>query len=543
MTASELLLAATLAVPLAMLAACLSRVLRAHMPALLWVAPLPALATASFAAQDTTVVLPRALFGLTLMLDRPGAVLLGTASLLWIGAALSVRRNPRGAAASSRFAAWWLATLAGCFGVFIAADIAGFYLFFTLVSLAAYGLIAHDDTASARRAGAVYVAFALVGEALLLTGFVLLAAASPRGSLLIRDAVAALPASPWREWAIAFLVAGFGLKIGLVPLHAWMPLAYAAAPSPAAAVLSGAAAKVGVIGLIRVLPFDAALPDAGHALAVVGLISTFYGVAIGLTQSNAASVLAYSSVSQMGFLAVVLGTGLAAGDASTALAAAFYALRHMLVKGSLFLAIGVMAFCGARQRWLVLLPAAVLALGLGGLPLTGGALAKFIAKIPFGDGIASAFAIPSAIATTLLMLHFLRCLALRAPRETAAWAPRMLMLTWLVMAVTSAVAPSVLALANVPWDDVLTLRMFWEALWPVAIGALLALAFRRQQVRLPRIPAGDILALGTYATPALRTLGLATDMIEARLRAWPVAGALLLAVAIVLAGAAALSSP
>ena len=536
MTASGLLLAATLAVPLAMLAACLLRDVRARMPALLPLAPLPALATAIFAPQDATLVVPRALFGLTLMLDRPGAVLLGTASLLWIGAGLSVR----GDAASGRFAAWWLVTLIGCFGVFIAADIAGFYLFFTLVSLAAYGLIAYDNTASAKRAGAVYVTFALLGEALLLTGFVLLAAASPHGSLLIRDAVAVLPTSPWRDWALAFLVAGFGLKIGLVPLHAWMPLAYAAAPSAAAAVLSGAAAKVGVIGLIRVLPFDAALPDAGQALAAVGLFSTFYGVAIGLTQSSAASVLAYSSVSQMGFLAVVLGAGLAAGDASTALAAAFYALRHMLVKGSLFLAIGVMASTGSRQRWLVLLPAAALALGLGGLPLTGGALAKFILKTPLGNGIASAFAIPSAIATTLLMLHFLRCLALSGPRDTAARAPRILMLTWLVMAVTSVVAPSVLALANVPWRDVLTAHMLWDALWPVAIGALLAVALRGRQHRLPCIPPGDILALDTYATRAARRLGTSVDRLDVVLRQWPVAGALLLAVAIILAGAMAI---
>ena len=88
----------------------------------------------------------------------------------------------------------WLMT--GNLGVFIAADLASFYLFFTLVSLAAYGLVVYDDSSPAKRAAAVYMALAILGEAFLLIGFVLLAAAAPHGSLLIRDAVAAPPTSP-----------------------------------------------------------------------------------------------------------------------------------------------------------------------------------------------------------------------------------------------------------------------------------------------------------------------------------------------------------
>ena len=71
----------------------------------------------------------------------------------------------------------------------------------------------------------------------------------PNDSLLISDAVAALPASPWRTATLTLLLLGFGAKIGIVPFHVWMPLAYRAAPIPAAAVLSGAAVKAGVIGL------------------------------------------------------------------------------------------------------------------------------------------------------------------------------------------------------------------------------------------------------------------------------------------------------
>jgi len=92
------------------------------------------------------------------------------------------------------------------------------------------------------------MAFTVLGEAFLLMGFVLLAAGEPSGSLRIADVMAALPGSPWRDAALALTIAGFGLKIALVPMHGWMPLAYTAAPIPAATVLSGAAVKAGVIG-------------------------------------------------------------------------------------------------------------------------------------------------------------------------------------------------------------------------------------------------------------------------------------------------------
>ena len=158
-----------------------------------------------------------------------------------------------------------------------------------------------------------------------------------------------------------------------------MPLTYSAAPIAAAAVLSGSAVKVGVIGLIRFLPFDSAMPEWGDVLVIAGLFSAFYGVVIGITQANPKTVLAYSSVSQMGLLAAALGMGLSAGEKSAVLVAAFSASFHVLVKGGLFLAIGAVAST-KRSVWLVLVPATVLALGLGGLPLTGGALAKLAMK-------------------------------------------------------------------------------------------------------------------------------------------------------------------
>jgi len=416
MTVPGALLFAALAAPLAMLLACVSRRARDRMPSLLALAPAPALAAALLAPAGTILVLPEPPFRMTLALDAPGATLLGVAALLWIVAGAYASAHLRGDPNAGRFAEWWLLTLAGSLGVFIAADLVSFYLTFSVVSLAAWGLIVHEGTLDGHRAGIIYVALAVLGEAFLLMAFVFMAAATPDGSLLIRDAVAALSASPWRHAALALLILGFGLKVGLVPLHVWMPLAYTAAPIPAAAVLSGAAVKAGVIGFIRFLPLGVTMPEWGEALAASGMFSAFYGVLVGITQENPKTVLAYSSVSQMGLLAAVLGMGLVMGDNGAALGASFFAAHHVLAKGGLFLAIGVAAIAGPRL-WPVLIPAAVLALGLGGLPLTGGMLVKLAVKAHFGDGVVGVLATLSAAGSTLLMIQFWRRLVQTSPRK------------------------------------------------------------------------------------------------------------------------------
>ena len=532
------LLAAALAVPLVMLAACLSQGLRRHMLALQWLAPLPALAAALLSIGGAPLAFEQPALRVSLLLDTPGAMLLAVAALLWIATSVTAFAETRGKPNAERFAVCWLLTLTGSLGVFIAADLLTFYLVYALVSIPAFGLIAHDDDAASRRAGGVYMAFTVLGETFLLMGFVLLAAGEPSGNLQIRDVMAALPASPWRDTALALVITGFGMKIGLVPLHGWMPLAYMAAPIPAAAVLSGAAVKAGVIGLIRFLPFEAALPGWGDTLVAFGFISAFYGVAIGITQRNPEAVLAYSSISQMGVIAATLGMGLATDDKGVALEVAFYAAHHVLVKGALFLTVGVVAVTSGRRLWLVLLMALVLALSLGGLPLTSGALAKLAIKAPLGNGAAGTLATVSAAGTTLLMLHFLLRLARGSSQDAQAAAPAGLVWPWLAMALASVVIPWLLYPA-IGGDiaDALTPATVLEALWPALSGAALALGLWLWGHRLPRIPEGDIIVAGEAAFDASTAFGAAFERMDLRLRQWPAAGLSLLAVALILAAA------
>jgi formate hydrogenlyase subunit 3/multisubunit Na+/H+ antiporter MnhD subunit len=532
------MLIAALSAPIALLAACLWRRLRERMPALLAFAPVPALAAALSTPGSAPLVLFPPPFRMTLTLDTTAAMMLGAAALLWIIAGAYAAYYLRGQPNAARFCEWWLLTLSGSIGVFIAADLVSFYLTYSVVSLAAWGLVVHDGTgtAASRRAGTVYVALAVLGEAFLLMAFVFMAQSVPDGSLLIRDAVTALPASPWREASLALLLLGFGLKIGLVPGHGWMPLAYRSAPIPAAAVLSGAAVKAGVIGLIRFLPLGVAMPGWGEALAAAGLLSAFYGVAIGVTQQNPKTVLAYSSVSQMGLLAAALGMGWAMGDAGAALATSFSATNHILVKGGLFLAIGVAA--AARPRRLpVLVPATVLALGLGGLPLTGGGLAKLALKTEFGEGLVGVLAALSAAASTLLMLHFLRCLTARETAGAAASAPAGLVWPWLAIAFAAIAVPWALfpLAGSGPRIAALTPVALGTALWPVLAGGVFAAVLWRSGFRLPAVAEGDIVVAGERWVGAAAAWGRAIETADNWLREWSSATLALLLIAIALA--------
>ncbi len=525
MSHSALLLCATVGVPLAMLLACLWRPLRERMMPWLAVAPLPGLLAAFFAARGELLMLGNERLPLALEIDRPGSVLLGVAAMLWMAGGWYAVSYLSGKAGRGNFIVCWLMTLSGCLGVFVAADMVGFYAMLALLSVGTTGLVLCEGTPRAYRAGAIYIGMALFAESLVLVGMVLTVLAMPEHSLLISAAPAAIEVSPWRDAIFVLLIAGFGIKAGLVPLHFWIPLAHGAAPVPASALLSGAVVKASVIGLIRFMPIEAAPWVVGATLAMIGLLGALYAVLVGITQSHPKTVLAYSSVSQMGVIVAIIGMGMAAGDGSARMIATFYAANHVLAKGALFLAVGVVAVIGARYLWPMLLPAAVIAVGLGGLPLTGGALTKEVAKTLMGDGPAGVLATLSAIGTTMLMLHFVICLRETVAKEDDARAPSGLVVPWLVMAAGSIVIPWALYLTAGGYSlpDALAPHALWSALWPIVMGTVLAIGLTRWRRHLPQIPEGDVVVVLASGLRAATTGSASLGRLDVSLRRWPVA--------------------
>lgn len=351
-------------------------VLRLALPLL----PLPALLLALLSASPWTLDLPWLMLGSTWMLDEPRRSFLLLTALLWSTAGLYAV-GYLGAEHLRRFCVFWGLTLAGNLGLVLAGDIVSFYTFFALMTFAGYGLVVHDGSGRARLAGRVYLVMALCGEMALLAGFLL--AARSVDSLLLADLAAGIGASADGGLITTLFILGFGVKAGLPLLHFWLPLAHPVAPTPASAVLSGAMIKAGLLGWLLTLPLgESGWGPWGQFLIVMGFIGSLGAALFGVVQRDPKTVLAWSSISQMGLMAVLVGAALATpGEADALLPViALFALHHGLAKGCLFLAVGLVLPARRMLRLLLWLLIAAPGLSLLGLPFTSGERAKGLMK-------------------------------------------------------------------------------------------------------------------------------------------------------------------
>jgi formate hydrogenlyase subunit 3/multisubunit Na+/H+ antiporter MnhD subunit len=467
-------------------------------------AALPALLLALAPLPDQPAVLSWLLLGTWVGLDVTGRLFLVFTALLWTIAGVHARTYV--SAGPDRYFFFHLLALSGNLGLIVAQDLATFYLFFALMTFSAYGLVVHDGTPAAYRAGRVYMVMAVVGETFLLLAFIL--AASEALSLGLADIRGAAATGPRHGLLLALLLAGFGIKAGAVPLHMWLPLAHPVAPTPASAVLSGCMIKAGLLGWIRFLPLgESALPGWGVLLIALGLTAAVFGVAIGVTQRNPKAVLAYSSVSQMGIINVAVGVGLSDPEAwRLALPAIpLYAMHHGLAKGALFLSVSVADHRPVRRwrRWLLRAGLLLPALALVGAPFTSGALAKLALKDAAAvapgawAGWLDAVLPWTAVGTTLLMARFLAVLPPAGDRPR----PPGLILPWITAVGAAVLLVWVLPpVFGVEIAAAAALRPYniWAAAWPLLAGVSLTAivvtaAHRSGRPVAIAIPAGDVL--------------------------------------------------
>jgi len=476
-------------------------------------AALPALALALTGPTGAELSLPWLLQHTLLELDLVGRVFLGFTSALYLASGWYARGYLVKDANPVRFHLFFLLAMTGNFGLILAGDIPTFYTAFALMGLASAGLVFHRGDAEARRAGRIYLGLAMVGEVLILSGFVFLTVAG--GTTEIADLHRRMFSLP----ALLLLLAGFGIKAGALSLHFWLPLAHPAAPVPASAVLSGAMIKAGLLGWIRFLPLgEATMPGCGFTLISAGLGAAFLGTFVGVAQKNPKAVLAYSSISQMGIIMTGLGIGALRPEAWLEIQAAvlIYATHHALAKGSLFLGVGPAH--AAHTRWQrlaagvgLLLPA----LALAGAPFTSGALAKTalktnVAFLPEGWATALGLLLPLAAAgTTLKMARFL-WLTWPRPGHATESSARGLWLPWLGLVVAMLAGVWLLPGALEVLPKKLSAEKLWDALWPLLVGGALAVlgaGLRRWFSADPDhwLPAGDI---GVFLEKLLARVGL-----------------------------------
>ncbi len=281
--------------------------------------------------------------GLHLKLDVFRYVFVWVTALIWFLTTLYSTQYLIRYKNRNRYYAFFMATYASTLGIFISENLLNLFTFFEIMSLASYALVIHDEDEYSHEAGGSYIAMALAGGLVLLMGLLLLYYYT--GSLTISHFDHGIGAIGNIRYVIFFLIfIGFGVKASVVPLHSWLPKAHPAAPTPASAILSGILIKTGIFGImIIVLKLMYNDPYVPYFLIIIGCVNILHGGILAIMQRNIKRILAYSSMSQAGY--ILLGIGLAGvlgHHGGLAIVATLYHIfNHAIYKVLLFMGVGI----------------------------------------------------------------------------------------------------------------------------------------------------------------------------------------------------------
>lgn len=355
--------------------------------------------------------------------------------------------------------------LGGFAGIVMTGDLFNLYVFLEISSLASYALLGCGSARAAVSAfrylllGTIGASFYLIG-----VGFMFV----ETGSLNMQDVNAIFAAtglSPLTTLAVIFILVGMGIKMALLPLHQWLPDAYTHAPASSTALIAPIGTKVAAYVLIRLL-YDVFPQEAIRhlhlldVLAALGAVGIVWGSVMAIAQRNIKRMLAYSSIAQIGYIALGIGLGTAYGF----IGAILHILNHACMKGCLFL---VTANLEARGKGLVIagLDAGVrrempwtaaaftvAAISMIGLPPTAGFFSKWyllIGSYQQGQWIFVAVIVLSSLLNAVYFFRIIERMYLGGTED--ATAPVRAPGAWLLTApvVTLAVSLVVLGLGNV----------------------------------------------------------------------------------------------
>jgi len=284
----------------------------------------------------------------------------------------------------------FLLMISGLNGVVLAGDLFNFFVFLEITAISSYSLVAFGIEAEELEASFKYQVLGGTASALILLGIAFFYFFT--GTLNFADGsrvIAEKGSSPAILFVGVLFLTGFSLKAALMPFHAWLPDAHPSAPAPISAMLSGVVIKVlGVYGLIRIF-FNvlgvASIPLLMTVLLVIGTLSMVVGSFLALGQKDFKRLLAYSSISQIGYVIFALGLG----TPLAILGGLFHLLNHSAFKSLLFLNSGAVVYAtdnrnmaklgGLSQRMAVTGTTSLIgSLSISGIPPLGGFWSKLI---------------------------------------------------------------------------------------------------------------------------------------------------------------------
>lgn len=272
-------------------------------------------------------------------------------SIIWLLAAIYSREYLKDGKHQTRYFSVFSCCLGFTLGIALAGNLFTLFVFYELLTVASYPLIAHEETIAAKQAAKKYIIYTLMGDAFVL--FTILLAYYLGGNLeLHQRGVLPLGVAPGAvEMLFICGILGFGVKSALMPLHGWVPDAHPAAPAPASATLSGVLVNVGAYGIIRLI-YDiigVELMRKGNLtpiLTVPAMVTILFASIQAFNQDNLKRRLAYSTVAQLSY--ILLGASLVSPGAIQG--SLVHLAHHGVMKATLFLAAGAIIKYSGKDK-------------------------------------------------------------------------------------------------------------------------------------------------------------------------------------------------
>ena len=314
-------------------------------------------------------------------------------AFLWLVTTLFSPEYFAGSKKRNRYWLFNLLTFGATMGVFFSADLRTTFLFFEIMTFTSYALVAHDEKTGTLRAADTFLAVSVICGLAVLMGMVMLQ--MRLGTLEFAELYRITAGMQDRSQLYlpgALLLAGFGGKAGMYPLHIWLPKAHPVAPAPASALLSGILTKTGIFG-VAVTSFSLFFGDYtwGAMLLIPAAITMLLGAVLGVFSNDLKRTLACSSVSQIGFILIGIAMQTLLGGYCTLAArgTVLHMLNHSLFKLLLFVAAGIVYINRhelaldkirgfGRGKPLFLFVFLMAALGITGFPFWSGYVSKLL---------------------------------------------------------------------------------------------------------------------------------------------------------------------
>jgi multicomponent Na+:H+ antiporter subunit D len=356
-------------------------------------------------------------YGIALVLDPFGAFMLIIVALISLTSLLFSVSYIRHLGSDWKYYALFMILVSGMNGVLITGDLFNLFVFTEIALFAAFGLVAYGGRAHELEASFKYAVMASVSSSLILLAIAVVYSATSTLTMAHISVAMSSIGPGLKIWIGALFLAGYGLKAAIMPFHAWLPDAHSSAPAPISSMLSGVLIKtLGVYVLVRIFYNILGAPQVFlTAFMILGTLSIVLGVILAIGQWDFKRLLAYSSISQVGYIFLGIGLNSTLGIAG----ALFHLLNHALFKSLLFYNAGALEMgLGTRDLRKMgnitrLLPitahsSMAASLAISGIPPFNGFFSKLLIIIAAVQAHQPVYALLAVVGSLLTLATFMK---------------------------------------------------------------------------------------------------------------------------------------